>query len=82
MCVKTSSSLATTPLVEAWGHGCGSCFFHSVFLDGKASTTIDYNLLSPDFFVEVPLKLLWAVAPTPPEKLNLNAQQLITVSRF
>jgi hypothetical protein len=48
MCVKTSS-LATTPFIEGWGHGGGGCFFHRVFLDVRVPTTMDLTLLSTNF---------------------------------
>jgi hypothetical protein len=48
MCVKTSS-LATTPFIEAWGHGGGGCFFHRVFLDVRVPTTMGLTLLSTNF---------------------------------
>jgi hypothetical protein len=41
-----------TPSTEAWGHGAGSCFLHQVFLDVKASTTMDSTLIRADFLFE------------------------------
>jgi hypothetical protein len=41
-----------TPSREAWGHGAGSCFLHQVFLNVKASTTMDSTLIRADFLFE------------------------------
>ena len=80
MCVKTSS-LATTPFIEAWGHGGGGCFFHRVFLDVRVPTTMGLTLLSTNFLFKSRYEKQKNFYSGKPKNHTLKNQFIVTPNR-